>query len=83
MPALAGAALRGVSASVRQREGGPTPAQAALTGAAISAAFAGAKGVLFPKERWHRVALPAPTPAGAIIADRPRADVTANGGYPR
>jgi hypothetical protein len=56
LPAIAGAALRGLSASMQRREPGePSPGRAALTGAATSAAFAGALGALFPKERWGRL----------------------------
>ena len=55
LPAIAGAALRGLSASMQRREpGDPSPGRAALTGAATSAAFAGLTGALFPKERWTR-----------------------------
>jgi putative intracellular protease/amidase len=56
VPAIAGAAFRGLSASMQRREpGDPSPGRAALTGAATSAAFAGAIGLLFPKERWSRL----------------------------
>ena len=68
VPALAGAALRGAAAGIRRDDGGPSPARAALSGAAVSAAFAAAKGALFPKERWERVPLPATTaPAAAVM----------------
>ena len=56
VPAIAGAALSALSASMQRREpGDPSPGRAALTGAATSAAFAGVIGALFPKERWGRV----------------------------
>ena len=59
-PALAGAALRGLGASVSRREGDPPPARAALAGAASSAAFAGLMGAIFPKERWQRIVATTP-----------------------
>ena len=65
VPALAGGALRGLAASVRRRDGDPGPGQAALAGAAVSAALAGVKGAVFPRERWHRLALPAEAAEGA------------------
>ena len=83
VPALVGGAFRGLGASVRDRDGGPTPVQAALTGAAISGAFAGAKGVLFPKERWQKLTQPSAPPAGPAVAARPGAEVTAVGTRPR
>jgi putative intracellular protease/amidase len=56
LPAIAGAALAGLSASMQRREPrDPSPGRAALTGAATSAAFAGVMGALFPRERWGRV----------------------------
>jgi AraC family transcriptional regulator, transcriptional activator FtrA len=70
VPALAGAAVRGLVASARRGEGDPAPARAALSGAAMSAAFAAAKGALFPKERWHRVSLPVIVPADSPTAAR-------------
>lgn len=55
LPAVAGAAFSGLSAGMQRRDpGDPSPGRAALTGAATSAAFAGAIGLLFPKERWSK-----------------------------
>jgi hypothetical protein len=82
MPALAGAAVRGLVASVRRRDGDPTPAQAALTGAAMSAVFGAAKGALFPKERWHRVSLLAAPRADSLVSD-PRGVGVRAGDSPR
>jgi hypothetical protein len=58
VPALAGGAFRGLTASVRRRDGDPSPGRAALAGAASGAAFAGVMGAVFPKERWRRLTLP-------------------------
>jgi AraC family transcriptional regulator, transcriptional activator FtrA len=58
VPALAGGAFRGLAGSMRRRDGDPSPGRAALTGAAVSAAVAGVKGAVFPKERWQRLTLP-------------------------
>ena len=68
VPALAGAAFRGLAASIRDREGDPTPARAAVTGAVIGGAFAAAKGALFPKERWQRVTVPTTPAADSLLA---------------
>lgn len=62
VPALAGAAVRALGASVRRDAGDPSPARAALQGAAVGAAFAAVKGALFPKERWRPVLLPPARP---------------------
>jgi hypothetical protein len=70
VPALVGAAVRGLGTSVRGREGDPTPAQAALSGAAMSGALAAAKGALFPKERWQQVSLPVVQPADSSASPR-------------
>lgn len=59
VPAIAGAALRGLVVGVRRRDGDPSIGQAALSGAVTSAIFAAVKGALFPKERWRRVDGPA------------------------
>ena len=76
LPALAGAALRGAGATLRREEGGPLPAQAALSGAATAAAFAALKGAIFPKERWHRLAPwhsgPSPRRDVVSVTDIPR-----------
>ncbi len=66
VPALAGAAVRALGTSVRRGEGDPTPVRTALSGAAMGAAFAAAKGALFPKERWQRVSLPTSVAADAV-----------------
>jgi putative intracellular protease/amidase len=66
VPALVGGALRGLAASVRRGDSDPSPGRAALSGAALSAAFAGVKGAVFPKERWRRLALPAGAAADPV-----------------
>ena len=81
VPALAGAAFRGVAASVRRRDGDPTPARAALTGAAAGAAFAAVRGALFPKERWER--LPLAAPASDSLALGRRGGAASPGAPPR
>ena len=58
VPALITAALSAAGASIRRREGDPSPAQMA----ASSAAWVGASGALLgawsPKERWRAVSRP-------------------------
>ena len=70
VPALAGAAFRGIGASVRRGDGDPSPGQAALSGAAMGAAVAAVKGALFPKERWHRLETSRRAQAGVDAAGR-------------
>ena len=69
VPALAGAAVRGLGAGIRRDDGDPSPARAALSGAVIGAAFAAAKGALLPKERWHRSAIQ-PSPRRGSLSTR-------------
>lgn len=55
LPALGGAAIAAGRSAIGRGDAGVSPGRAALSGAASSAAFAGAIGFLFPAERWRKV----------------------------
>ena len=72
-PALVGAVLSALTASIRREDGDPGPARAAASRAAWGAAWGAARGAWSPKERWRRVSLLPPTPSVSMEELRPTA----------
>ena len=76
-PALIGAALSAITASIRRESGDPTVARAAMTSAAWGAASGAVLGAWSPKERWRRVTMPTPGLPEAVVSNagsRPASD---------
>lgn len=58
LPALITSALSAAGASIRRKEGDPSPGQVAVSSAAWVAASGALLGAWSPKERWRRISRP-------------------------